>query len=396
MTRLASGLVRLLFPLFLFAPAPAAADVIVHVFTRDGCPHCEHALTALERLSATRPGVELRRYEIAREPAHRQRLLDAARVLGVEVGGVPFTVIGTRSWVGYLDDATTGAAFAAQIDACLDTACADPVTTLEVPSTGGPAPPLPAFEPPASLRLPLLGEIPTAQLSLPALTVLLAAIDGFNPCAMWVLVFLLGILAGLKDRRRIWLLGGTFLLASAAVYLLILGAWLQLFLWLGALPLVRYAMGGVALAAGVYYLRDFVANPAGVCQVTASPARRRALAELKDLVLAPASLLAFGGVVALAVVVNAVELLCSAGVPAVFTHVLAQAGLSASAHFGYLLLYVGVFLLDDLCVLALALKTLELTGLAGAHGRWSSLLGALLLFGIAALLLLRPAWLGMG
>ena len=101
-------------------------------------------------------------------------------------------------------------------------------------------------------------------------------------------------------------------------------------------------------------------------------------------------------IVLLAVVVNAVELMCSAGVPAVFTHLLAGAGLSTPAHLGYLLLYVLVFMLDDLAVLAIALKTLELTGLAGTHARWARLLGAVLLFAIAAVLFLRPGWLGVG
>jgi glutaredoxin len=373
----------------------ADGQLVVHVFTRDGCPHCERATLALARIVAARDGVELRRYDIGRDPAHRRLLVDVSRALGVEVGGVPFTLIGAETWTGYLDDATTGQAYERRIDACLRASCPDLLATLDAP---GPAASLssPAAELPAQLHLPLFGEVSTAQLSLPLITVLLAAIDGFNPCAMWVLVFLLGILAGVRDRRRMWLIGCTFVAASAAVYLLILGAWLQVFLWLGALPLLRFLMGGVALAAGAYYLRQFASNPGGVCHVTAAPARRHLLAKLRALVLQPGSVLALAGVVLLAVVVNAVELMCSAGVPAVFTHLLAQAGLSAPAYFGYLLLYVFVFMLDDLVVLALALKTLELTGLAGAHGRWASLLGALMLFAIAAIIFLRPGWLGVG
>lgn len=342
----------------------------------------------------------LRRYDIARDPAQRRLLIDLSRQLGLEVGGVPFTLIGGETWTGYLDDATTGRAFERRIDACLRAACPDPVAALVAAggraAPGAHAPAAPGVELPARLRLPLVGEVPTAQLSLPLLTVLLAAIDGFNPCAMWVLVFLLGILAGVRDRRRMWLIGCTFVAASAAVYMLILGAWLNLFLWLGALPMARLLMAGVALAAGVYYLREFLVNPAGVCHVTAAPARQHLLARLRALVLQPGSLLALAGVVLLAVVVNAVELMCSAGVPAVFTHLLAVAGLSTPAHVGYLLLYVFVFMLDDLAVLAVALKTLELTGLAGAHARWASLLGALVLLAIAAALLLRPGWLGVG
>ena len=70
---------------------------------------------------------------------------------------------------------------------------------------------------PPSISVPFIGEIRTADLSLPLLTVLLGALDGFNPCAMWVLVFLIGLLLGMQDRFRMRVLGTAFIAGSARV-----------------------------------------------------------------------------------------------------------------------------------------------------------------------------------
>jgi hypothetical protein len=90
------------------------------------------------------------------------------------------------------------------------------------------------------------------------LTIVLGAVDGFNPCAMWVLVFLIGLLVGMRDPVRMWSYGAVFLLTSAAVYLAFMAAWLNLVLLLGTLAWIRIAIGVFALAAGGYYLREFV------------------------------------------------------------------------------------------------------------------------------------------
>jgi len=239
----------------------------------------------------------------------------------------------------------------------------------------------------------MFGDVSTATLSLPVLTMLLAAVDGFNPCAMWVLIFLLGLLAGMKDRRRMWILGGAFVATSAVVYLLILGAWLNVLLLLGTVIFVRVAVGVVALAGGVYYLREFATNADMRCEVTAPQRRRRILERLKGLAQRSDFFVALGGIVALAFAVNLIEFMCSAGIPAVFTQILALSALPGWQYAGYLVLYVFVFILDDLMVLIVALKTLEVTGLTTRYARWSNLIGGVALVVIGGLLLFRPEWL---
>jgi len=247
-----------------------------------------------------------------------------------------------------------------------------------------------------AFSVPLLGEVRTADLSLPALTVVLGALDGFNPCAMWVLVFLIGLLVGMQDRVRMWVLGTAFIAGSAAVYFLFMAAWLNFLLFIGAVVWVRAVVALVALAGGFYYLREYFRNPDAACTVTAPEARRRVLENLRRLALESRFWVALAGIVALAFAVNLVELLCSAGIPAVYTQVLALSHLPAWQYSAYLALYILVFMLDDLIVFVVAMKALQITGMTTSYSRFSHLAGGVVLLAIGALLLLRPEWLMFG
>jgi glutaredoxin len=391
-----------IFALSLLLAAPASAaeprEADLYLFWRIGCQYCEREMAFLDALAQRQPALRVHRFEILREPANRALMAKVADALGAEGGSVPFTVIGGHVIVGYLDDASSGREIEARVRECLARGCADPVKPIIVgqqgsaPGAGARGAPLPARLPEV-LHVPLVGEVRTAHLSLPVLTMLLGALDGFNPCAMWVLVFLLGLLSGMRDRTRMWVLGGAFVAASAGVYLLFLTAWLNVLLFFGAITFIRVALGVVALAGGGYYLREFVLNRAAACEITAPEQRQRIFARLRELAQRRDFLVALGGIVALAFAVNLVEFLCSAGIPAVFTQVLALSSLSPLEYAAYLLLYVFVFMLDDLVVLAVALRTLEVTGLTTTYARWSNLAGGSVLLAIGALLILRPEWL---
>ena len=101
-------------------------------------------------------------------------------------------------------------------------------------------------------------------------------------------------------------------------------------------------------------------------------------------------------ILALAFAVNLVELLCSAGIPAVYTQVLALSNLPTWQYYAYLALYIIVFMLDDLFVFVVAMKTLQITGIGTGYSRFSHLAGGVVLLAIGALLLLRPEWLMFG
>ena len=210
-------LIALAAPLARAADSATALDV--YVFWALGCPHCERAMTFLERLEKEEPRLRVHRLEITRDARNREaflRLVDRHRVTDP---GVPFIVMGDRVVEGYLDDASTGAELRSLARECLASNCPDTVAPLLAGADASPPSDGPARRRalPESVRLPLLGTVSLRDLSLPALTVVLGAIDGFNPCAMWTLVFLIGLLVGMPDRTRRWTLGVAFVAASALV-----------------------------------------------------------------------------------------------------------------------------------------------------------------------------------
>jgi hypothetical protein len=297
--------------------------------------------------------------------------------------------------MGYLDERWTGGAIATQVARCLDYTCPDNVSAI----LAGTPPPTPiqftraGAGLPETVRLPLIGEIGTAALSLPALTIVLGAIDGFNPCAMWALVFLLGLLMGSKDRRRMWILGLTFLFGSGLVYFLIMAAWLNVLLIIGFSVWIRMTVGVVALGAAAYYLHDFISNPDAACEVSHSGGRQQMLARLRRFALEERLWPAMAGVLLLAIAVNMIELVCSAGIPAIYTQLLTLTPMPRWQYYGYLLLYNLVYMLDDIAMFAVAVATLQMTGLGARFARASRLIGGVVLAAIGLMLLFRPQWL---
>lgn len=381
----------------------AASPVPVYLFWSTTCPHCRKAKSFLEALSAREPAMKLVALELSEEGRHEAAFVAASRYFRVEPPAVPLIIVGDQGFAGYDDDWATGAEIRIALQACLAKSCADVGGVLlrtagleaTAPVAGGAGPNATTRRPslPKTVHLPIVGEVETRTLSLPALTVLLGAIDGFNPCAMWVLVFLIGLLVGMRDPVRMWSYGAVFLLTSAAVYMAFMAAWLNVFLFLGSLAAIRVGIGLFALGAGGYYLWQFISNPEAACPVTSPDKRQRVMTRLTAAIVEPSFALAILGIAVLAVAVNLIELLCSAGIPAVYTQVLALSDLSPGSYHAYLSLYIAVFLLDDVIVFVTAMLTLRAAGFTATYARFSHLIGAIVLVSIGALLVLKPEWL---
>ena len=372
----------------LWAGVAAAQDVSVLVFWQEGCPFCERARAALSEMQAADPALRVEEIELGVNAENNQRFRDAVEVLAIDRPAVPLVVIGGAYELGF--GRSTRDRYSEMIAACRTGDCPD------VP--GGVVPEVvdaPAEDRGAgTVSLPWIGELRLSALSLPVLTVVLAAVDGFNPCAMWVLALLIAFLLGVEDSRRMWTLGLVFLLATGAMYFAVMAAWLNIVLWIGAVGWLRLAIGALAIAAGIYYLREYWTNPEGVCKVTPSHRRKSISEAFQALVEQPNLLVASLGIAALAIAVNLIELVCSAGVPAVFTQMLAMHDLGLGSYYGYLLLYIGVFLIDDTAIFVIAMLTLRATFASAAISRVSHLVGGIVLLILGAVMLLRPDLLG--
>jgi len=348
------------------APANQARATLV-VYVRDGCPHCADAKIFLEQLARERPQLRIVFRAVDQDPAARDELMSLSRAAGVWPPGVPTFAVEGRVLVGFGEARESGPAVLALID------------------QGSVAP--------GKVETRLFGTLSASQMGLPLFTLALGLLDGFNPCAMWVLLFLLSLLVRLQDRRRMALVAGTFVLVSGAVYFAFMAAWLNVFLAVGLSTQERWALAGVALLVGAVNVKDFMAFGKGISfsiPESAKPgiyARVRAVLNAEAL---PGSLLA---VAVLAVMVNFVELLCTAGLPAIYTAVLTQQGLSPAAHYAYLGLYILGYIADDTLMVTVAVVALGNRKLTEHTGRWLKLLSGLVMLALGVVLLLRPDWL---
>jgi hypothetical protein len=243
------------------------------------------------------------------------------------------------------------------------------------------------------VRLGPLGRLDVASLGLPLFTLALGLLDGFNPCAMWVLLFLLSLLVHWRDRRRMALVAGTFVLVSGAIYYAFMAAWLNVFLLLGLSTALRLLLGALALVVGVVNLSEFWRQGSGFTLSIPASAKPGLFARLRGVTQSQALLPALVGVAGLAVVVNAVELLCTAGLPAVYTAVLSQQNLPAMAHYSYLGLYILGYIADDSLMVGLAVLALSSDKLTERAGRALKLISGGVMVALALVLLLKPGWL---
>jgi hypothetical protein len=301
------------------------------------------------------------------EAAARDELSALSRAAGAWPPGVPTFVIDGRVLVGFDDAEHSGRELRALVDA--------------------------AVAPRADVESALFGTLSASRLGLPLFTLALGLLDGFNPCAMWVLLFLLSLLVRLRDRRRMALIAGTFVLTSAAVYYAFMAAWLNVFLAVGFSQAVRVTLALLALAIGALNVKDSIDSgrgPSLSIPASARPALVARMARLREEQALPALLL---GVGVLAVAVNLVELLCTAGLPAVYTAVLTQQGLPPAAHDAHLGLYIVGYVADDSLMAAVSVATLGSGKLGERGGRMLKLLSGVVMLALAAVLLLRPQWL---
>jgi glutaredoxin len=308
-----------------------ARDGQLHVFFQADCPHCHRAIEFLK----TQSGIAFDLHDVA--TAAGGNLLElVASELGIDESdiGVPLFVFGRRYLIGFDAPETTGRELLALIAGTSESGAADKIPTI---------------------RLPLFGEIDPSHYSLVGLTVVMALADGFNPCAMWVLIYLISLIAGLKEREKIWWLVGTFVLASGILYFLFMTAWLKTFLVVGYIRPLTQLIALTAIGFGASHLYELAWDRGAVaCEIGDVEQRQRTMQRIRDIVSAPIGLTSLVLVTGLAFAINAVEFLCSAALPAVYTHMLSLMDLSTPAYYGYIALYVLFFMLDDLVIFGLA------------------------------------------
>ncbi|MBQ3511244.1 MAG: hypothetical protein IJA30_02975 [Bacilli bacterium] len=401
MKKIFSFLVILVLSFLVILPVSAKESdkITLYLFYGDGCPHCAQEKEFLSRIEGNYDNLEIVKYEVWKNKDNQKFMNEVATSLGVERSGVPLTVIGDTYMVGWseaLESRVTRALRFYSQNEYVDVVEQIKNGTYEKPvekeDTDFDKEEEKSDED-ATVKVPLLGKVNLKNVSLTTAAVILGLIDGFNPCAMWVLLFLISMLLGMKDKKRMWTIGLTFLGSSALVYMLIMLSWLNIVVSISTTIWVRNLIALIAIGGGIINLVNFFKQKDSGCSVVDAKKRKSVFARIKKFTSEKSLILALIGAVALAFSVNIIELACSAGLPMIYTQLLAINNVTGFSSFLYVLLYIVFFLMDDLVVFFIAMKTMEVTGFSTKYSKYSHLVGGLLMIAIGVLLIIKPEWL---
>ncbi len=400
MKKIGSLLIGILLSFLIVLPVNAKENdtIRVYLFYGDGCPHCAAEKEYLEVAKEKFDNIELVYYEVWKD-VENQKLFEKVREeMEITKTGVPLTIIGETPIVGYSE------AVDARIDRAIkfykESEYVDVVSKImngtyvrEEDNVDEFSKQEEKSDQESIVEVPLVGKMNLKNVSLTTAALILGLIDGFNPCAMWVLLFLISMLIGLKDKKRMWIIGLTFLGSSAFIYMLIMLSWLNLVVSISTSIILRNIVAVIAIGGGILNLYNFYKHQDSGCSVVDERKRKSVFGRIKKFTKEKSLILALIGTIALAFSVNIIELACSAGLPLVFTQLLALNGIKGIGAFLYVLLYVLFFLLDDLIIFFAAMKTMEVTGISTKYSKYSHLIGGILMIIIGVLLIFRPEWL---
>ena len=388
------------------APAPAEVaplPVDLYLFHGEGCPHCAAARTFLDELSETHPTLRVHEYEVWYDDANRELLASLADAYGRTVQGVPVIFLGDEMWTGFGDSVERDLRIrVAQYER---TPAPDPMARIGLATPATPATPTtptmpgrppaqsPSTLPPPdrSLTLPLLGAVDLTHMSLVMSTALIGLVDGVNPCSLWVLALLLGVVLGSGSRRRVLAVGGTFLLIAAAVYAAFIAGMFEILAYLSLLGWIRAAVAMLALAIAAVNLKDYVAFRRGVSLTIGEGQKPGIYRGIRAVVKARGSwattLVATG---ALALGVTLVELPCTIGLPVVWSALVADADVGRGVFGGLLGLYMLLYLLDELVIFGVAVVTMRAARVDERGARVLKLLSGAVMLALAVAMLAFP------
>jgi glutaredoxin len=364
---------------------------VLEVFVRQGCPHCDAAKRFVAQLQREQPALQVTVRDVQRDPLALERLRSLVAQSPGRTSGVPAFFVQGELVIGFADEKSTGARIRALLErkpAPAGKAGEDAgICKMEEETACA----IPSAEEAYAIELPWIGKrISLEDVGLPVFTIAIGLLDGFNPCSMWVLIMMISMLAAVGDRRRMLAIAGTFVLIEGIAYFAFMAAWLNLFMVIGISRTSEVVLGAIALLAGLINVKDFFAFGRGISLSIPAAAKPGIVARMRRLMHEQSLWLAVAGTVVLAILVQIVELLCTSGLPALYTRILTLRKLDSWSYYGYLLLYIVMYMLDDVIVLAIGVVTLSQKRLQEKEGRHLKLLSGTLMLLLGFYLLAFP------
>ena len=350
------------------APPPARVQLIF--FWGVGCPHCEQAKPFVDTLAKEHSDLTVDNVEVRRDARGRERFLGTMQSLGADAVGVPTFVVGREYVVGFTPGVSEGQIRDLVGRALRGEHLADSKRFVD---------------------LPMLGRVDPTALPLPVFTLVIGLVDGINPCAMWVLLVLLGILIHVKSRTRLLLFGATFVVASGLVYFAFMTAWTHVFALVGLSRYITIGLGIVVLLMGLINLKELVWFKKGVSLMIPDKVKPGLYRRMRGIAGSASLPAAFAGIAVLALLVNLIELGCTLGLPAIYTRILTlRSELSGAARYAYLALYNVAYVVPLALIVVVYAATLHRVTLTERGAKVLKAVSGILLVAFGLLFILTP------
>ena len=347
--------------------------VHLYFFWSQKCPHCLKAVPFVDSLKQDYSWLEVHSAEISQNRQNLQRYVEMASSLGAEARSVPAFFICGQLITGYDSPEGVGQQILDLASTCRDT----PLTALSAADD-------------STLQLPFIGSVDADSNSLLMFTLIIAGMDSFNPCAFFVLMFLLSLMVHARSRARMLIIGSTFVGISALIYFMFMAAWLNLFMMIGAIPAITLIAGMVAIIIGIINTKDYFLFRQGPSLTIPESAKPTLYRRMRNLLKADNIATMLLGTAMLAVAANSYELLCTAGFPMVYTRLLTLSELGTLQHYAYLVLYNLIYVIPLMIIVIIFSYTLGAYKLTEQQGRFLKLLSGLMMLGLGLAMLLAP------
>jgi thiol-disulfide isomerase/thioredoxin len=378
---------------FWYGTAADGTPVVrLYYFYSPTCPHCQAAAPFIEELTARWPWLEVQKFAVKDNRKNARFYYETALSLGTQALSVPGFIFCRQVLIGYDTAETTGAEIEEALERCREQRVANPGTPAPAVSAtaGGAQTPSAGEQAGTTVNLPFIGSVDAKALSLPVLTLVLAGMDAFNPCAFFVLLFLLSLLVHAKSRTRMAIVGGTFVLFSGLVYFVFMAAWLNVFLVAGELRVITVVAGLLALTVAALNIKDYFWFKEGPSLSIPESAKPGLFRRMRNIVGTGSLGPMLASTVLLAIVANSYELLCTAGFPMVYTRVLTLAQLETWQYYAWLAVYNVIYVIPLLAIVVVFVRTMGARKLTESEGRILKLVSGFMMLGFGLLLLLAP------
>jgi len=366
-------------------------EVVVHYFYSSTCTVCREVTTFLDEYLVDKDYVNLIKYNVLEGGDNEAWFIEVTETFNRDNLAYPYIIIGGKDLQGLYE-------IKSDIDKVINYYLDNPDYSDIVEKIKNDEVIFPSdflvedFDGNRIVTLPIIGEIEFASFSLLLGAIFIGLIDGFNPCAMWILVFLITMLINLKDRKKMWILGLTFILTSGIIYYIIMMSWLQLVIQVALIQAFQIAIGILALVFSFISLRHFYRQTKldTGCEVTNPENKRKLITRAKKVISNNNLWLAALGIAGIAITVNVIELACSAGLPVIYTTMLAYNDMGTYQSALYILVYVLFFMFDDLLIFTLAVITFKVTGISSRYAKYSNLFGGIIMLALGIILIFFP------